>query len=194
MSRLGFYFDQTRCVGCRTCQMACKDVNDLDVGVLFREVKTYETGTYPNAFMYHYSGSCNHCENPACVANCPSGAMFVAEDGTVQHDDSLCLGKDCLICVTACPYGHPKFIETKGVTGKCSACKSLRDKGQNPACVDACIMRALRFGDLDDLEKEFGPGLTNELPILPSPEETPPSLLIKARESALTGEFREKEI
>ena len=194
MIRLGFYFDQTRCVGCRTCQVACKDVNDLDVGVLFREVKSYETGQFPTASMFHYSGSCNHCENPACVANCPSGAMFVAEDGTVQHDDSLCQGKDCLICVSSCPYGHPKYLEGKNVTGKCSACKSLRDKGLNPACVDACIMRALHFGDLDELEKEYGPGLVNELPFLPSASATGPSLRIKAKETALKGKAKEKTI
>ena len=70
---LGFYFDMTRCVGCRACQVACKDRCNLDLGVLFRYAKTYETGSFPKVGMYNYSGSCNHCENPACVTVCPTG-------------------------------------------------------------------------------------------------------------------------
>ena len=194
MSRLGFYFDNTRCVGCRTCQMACKDVNDLDVGILFREVTTYETGKFPNASVFHYTASCNHCENPACVAACPTGAMFVADDGTVQFDQSLCDGGACLNCVSACPYGHPKYNAAKDLIGKCSACKSLRDKGQNPACVDACIMRALQFGDLDELEKAYGPGLVSELPFTPKADVTDPSLLVKAKPAATNGDHRLKKI
>ena len=58
---LGFYFDMTRCVGCRACQVACKDRNNLDIGLLFRYAKTYETGSFPKVGMYNYSGSCNHC-------------------------------------------------------------------------------------------------------------------------------------
>ena len=84
---LGFYFDMTRCVGCRACQVACKDRNNLDIGLLFRYAKTYETGSFPKVGMYNYSGSCNHCEHPACVTVCPTGAMYKAEDGTVIHDD-----------------------------------------------------------------------------------------------------------
>ena len=71
------------CTGCRTCQVACKDKNRLDVGTLFREVKSYEVGSYPDVTFYHMTMSCNHCENPACVSACPVGAMYVAEDGTV---------------------------------------------------------------------------------------------------------------
>ena len=54
---LGFYFDANKCIGCRTCQIACKDKNNLEVGVLFRQVRTFETGSYPDAKMYHFSRS-----------------------------------------------------------------------------------------------------------------------------------------
>ena len=81
---LGFYFDMTRCVGCRACQVACKDRNNLDIGLLFRYAKTYETGSFPDVGMYNYSGSCNHCEHPACITVCPTGAMYKAEDGTLS--------------------------------------------------------------------------------------------------------------
>ena len=81
---LGFYFDMTRCIGCRACQVACKDKNNLGVGVVLRNAQTYEVGTFPTVKMYNLSNTCNHCENPACVAACPTKAMHKAEDGTVS--------------------------------------------------------------------------------------------------------------
>ena len=81
MGKKAFYFNMANCIGCRTCQIACKDVNDLEVGTLFRHVDSFETGAYPSAVLYHYSSSCNHCEEPACVANCPTGAMYIDEEG-----------------------------------------------------------------------------------------------------------------
>ena len=107
MGRKGFYYDQSACIGCRTCQAACKNKNQLEVGTLFRQVHTFETGQYPAPKSYHYAATCNHCENPACVAVCPNAAMFIDEaDGTVQHDDTKCIG--CQYCVNACPYGVPQ--------------------------------------------------------------------------------------
>ncbi len=192
MGRLGFYFDSRMCMGCRTCQVACKDKNRLDVGTLFRSVQSFETGVYPNATIYHYSGSCNHCENPKCVAGCPTGAMYKAEDGTVQHDDDLCIG--CRYCTWNCPYNVPQYIKEKHVVEKCNTCKDLRDNGQNPVCVDSCPMRAIKFGDLDDLKAEYGSGLVNELPILTNASVTSPSLLINPKSCALEEKFEEVEL
>ena len=67
---LGFYFDMASCIGCKTCQIACKDKNDLPIGNLFRQIHSYEVGTYPNVNGFHWSATCNHCENPACVDAC----------------------------------------------------------------------------------------------------------------------------
>lgn len=181
MGRLGFYFDQTFCTGCRTCQIACKDKNRLEVGTIFREVKTYEIGDYPEVQTYHYAATCNHCENPACLAACATGAIYKAEDGTVIIDREMCDG--CGNCVEFCPYQVPKIMDD-GKAGKCDACAYLRAKGENPACVDACPMRVLEFGDLDELAAKHGDDLVCELPILPSAELTHPSLLIKAKECA----------
>lgn len=193
MSKLGFYFDMSMCIGCRTCQIACKDKNNLDVGPLYRKVTNFETGTFPNVGIYHYSLACNHCENAKCVAGCPTGAMHYAEDGTVQHNPKLCIG--CEYCVWNCPYSVPQYLEDKNIVGKCDSCIDLRAKGENPACVDSCIMRALKFGDLDELKKELGDSeLVNELPILPSASITKPSLLVKPRKDALNPDFRRKEI
>ena len=185
MGKLGFYFDMTGCTGCRTCQLACKDKNNLEVGILFRSVQTFETGKNPNPGLYHYSGSCNHCENPKCVDSCPTRAMHVDADGTVQHDKNKCIG--CRYCVWSCPYEIPQYIESLGKVGKCDGCMDLRDKGENPACVDACNMRVLEWGDLDELRAKH-PGTTSDLPILPRSAVTNPSLLIKPR----TVAFQEK--
>lgn len=187
MGKLGFYFDGTQCTGCRTCQIACKDKNRLDVGVLFREVRSYETGTYPNARIYHYSASCNHCENPACVAACANGAMYKAEDGTVICDTAMCDG--CGTCVSVCPYQVPKMLPS-GKVSKCDACAYLRAKGANPACVDACLMRCLEFGDLDELTQKYGPDLVSNLPILPDSTMTNASILITANETMKAEDYR----
>lgn len=187
---LGFYFNQDACSGCRACQTACKDRNDLMVGQLYRKVSTYQTGKYPDATMYHYSATCNHCENPACVAVCPAGAMQKNEaDGTVQHDDETCIG--CGSCVKACPYEVPVLLEDKEIAGKCDACKPFRDRGLNPVCVDACNMRVLEFGDLDELrtQHENGGVLVSDLPILPASSETDPNTVINPKAAALSEEF-----
>lgn len=98
----GFYFNQQMCIGCRTCQVACKDKNDLEVGYLFRRVESFEVGEFPAPATFHYSGACNHCHTPACVEVCPAGATYInEEDGTVQHDDEACIG--CGYCVKAVP-------------------------------------------------------------------------------------------
>jgi len=183
----GFYFDQKACIGCRTCQIACKDKNDLEVGILFRRVVTCEVGAYPAADVYHYSSSCNHCQNPACVDVCPVKAMHVnEEDGTVQPDTSLCIG--CQYCVSACPYGVPQFDEERNVSSKCDACISLRSAGEDPACVSSCPMRALEFGDVSVLEKNHPDGV-DWFPLLPKSDQTRPSIVVRARPTADSTDF-----
>lgn len=191
MGYLGFYFDMKACVGCRTCQIACKDKNDLKVGTIFRQARTFETGAFPAPGVYHYSGTCNHCASPKCVEGCPTGAMHVSEDGTVQHDKSKCIG--CRYCTWACPYGVPQFIKDLGKVGKCDSCKDLRAEGKNPVCVDACPMRALEWGDIDELRAKHS-DTTSDLAILPDSSRTKPSLAIKAKGNALLKDFRYKEV
>lgn len=192
MGQLGFYYDQTACVGCKTCQIACKDRNNLEVGTLFRRVHEFEGGKFPKPYAYYLSMSCNHCKEAKCVKGCPTGAMHFGEDGTVQHDKDMCIG--CKYCVWNCPYSVPQYLEAKNIVGKCDSCKDLRAEGQNPACVDACVMRCLKFGDLDELKAEYGDDLVRELPVLPSATQTNPSFLIKPKNEALNQTYKKREV
>lgn len=187
---LGFYFDMSRCVGCRVCQIACKDRMALEqAGPRTRRVTTFETGDYPDASVYTLSIGCNHCEHPACVANCPTGAMYKDATGVVLHDDDRCIA--CRACVMACPYGAPQYLEDARLLVKCDSCKALRDAGENPVCVDACGMRALEFGDVDELRAAHGEELVSELPCLGSAAMTVPNLLVNAPRRAFDADFVE---
>ncbi|MVM55552.1 4Fe-4S dicluster domain-containing protein [Gordonibacter urolithinfaciens] len=187
---LGFYVDLQRCIGCRTCQVACKDRRDLQsAGPRPRRVDSFECGTYPDVSLFHLALSCNHCDEPACVAGCPTAALHKADDGTVQYDADRCVV--CRNCMTVCPYGAPQHDEDANLIAKCDACKALRDAGRNPVCVDACPMRAIEFGELDELRAAHGGDLTSELPVLPSADVTHPNLLLRPSAGALREDFRE---
>lgn len=188
MTNLGFYFNQDACSGCRACQTACKDRNNLTAGTLFRSVTSYQTGAYPNATMYHISASCNHCEHPACTSSCPTGAMYKAEDGTVQHNDDVCIG--CRMCALSCPYGAPQYLEEERIVRKCDSCKPYRDRGENPVCVDACNMRCLDFGAVDELRAKYGAEGVHDLAALPTSEITQPSTIINPREAAKNEDYK----
>ena len=186
MARKGFYFNQDACVGCRTCQVACKDKNDLEIGTVYRKVDSFETGELPTSMLYHLTHSCNHCESPACVANCPTGAMFIdEEDGTVQHDDEVCIG--CETCVKSCPYEVPQIRPELGIVGKCDACLSIRKNGEENACVSSCPMRALEFGDIDELRAKHGSSV-DKIAVLPEPAPGP-SVAIDAKPAALEEDW-----
>jgi len=181
MTQIGYYFNMKACVGCRTCMIACKDKNRLDVGVMFRVVDSYSLGTYPSVKAYHYSSSCNHCQTPLCVVSCAAGAIKKEDDGAVIIDTISCIA--CGECIKACPYSVPKVIDSSGVVSKCDSCVVRREKGENPVCVDACPLRALDFGDLDDLKAKYGKDLVSTIAPLPT-SSTLPSILINQKSFA----------
>ncbi|MDR1013603.1 MAG: 4Fe-4S binding protein [Coriobacteriales bacterium] len=185
MAQLGFFIDATQCSGCKTCQIACKDKNNLPVGTLFREVLDFEGGVFPYVWAASLSLACNHCTAPQCVPNCPVAAITKDEDvGLVLQDRTMCIG--CERCVDMCPYHAPAYMPDKMIVGKCDGCFDLVAKGQAPACVAACSTRALQFGELRELRSRFGdPALTGDVEGLPSSSLTTPSLLIKARKEML---------
>lgn len=181
MTQLGFYYNSKNCTGCKTCQIACKDKNGLVVGELFRKVYSFETGIYPNTKGYYLSLGCNHCEEPKCATNCPTGAIYKrSEDGLVVQNRDKCIG--CKMCMWSCPYDKPQYIEAQGHCGKCDGCADLVDQGLNPACVDACPMRVIEFGDIEELRAKHGNN-TN-LTVLKDALFTKPSITIDVIDEA----------
>jgi anaerobic dimethyl sulfoxide reductase subunit B (iron-sulfur subunit) len=181
--QLGFYFDQTRCVGCFTCVVACKDWHDIPAGPAnWMQVKCIEEGTFPHLFVAYLIRPCYHCEDPACLKNCPVGAISKsADNGIVTLDRDLCLGqKKCGICKTACPYGSPQFGDAdEAAMEKCDFCRERWQEGETPICVDACLMRALDAGPLEELKKKYGEGIT-AAGFSPCPE-IKPSIVMKEK-------------
>ena len=117
-----------------------------------------QLGAQP-AMTLHFPRSCLHCETPACVTVCPTGASYKrAEDGIVLVDEAKCIG--CKLCSWACPYGAREYSEVEGVMKKCTLCidriynEHLDEAERQPACVQACPTRARHFGDLGDPESK----------------------------------------
>ncbi|MBI2857590.1 MAG: 4Fe-4S dicluster domain-containing protein [Chloroflexi bacterium] len=164
--QIGFYFDQTRCTGCYTCIVACKDWHDVPAGpASWRRVTTFEKGTYPELFVAHLATSCYHCAKPACVPACPAGAISKREsDGVVLVDREACLGHDkCDMCLQVCTYKAPQFgAESNAKMQKCNFCVDRLEEGKQPICVAGCPMRALDSGPIDELKKKYGNNLEAE--------------------------------
>lgn len=192
MAQMGFYINQSLCSGCNACAVACKDKNNLDVGMNFRRVYTYEEGTYsdqgngivPNVKAYYFSISCNHCTIPKCQLSCPTGAIVKRkEDGIVTIDQDVCAGTQ--LCVRACPYGSPQFNKKIFKSNKCDFCIDLQEKGEDPVCVATCPMRAIEFGPIDELRKKYGE--VNQIKGLPSASTTKPNIVITPHKDAMIG-------
>ena len=148
--QLGFVHNNVDCIGCRACEIACKDKNGLAPGPRFRRVMYVEGGTFPEVYAFKLNMSCNHCAEPACLPTCPTGAIFKRKkDGIVDIDSTLCIG--CRRCEAACPYGAPQFIPEQNIVSKCNMCVDEIDAGRKPYCVMACMMRVLDIGPIDKL-------------------------------------------
>ena len=190
MTRYAFHFDGTRCTGCKTCEMACKDFKDLSVGTAVRKVYEVTLGTTErdangcitsSCVSYPLSMSCNHCDDPACTKVCPTTAMHKdPETGLVSVDVDKCIG--CGYCHMACPYNAPKVDREKGHSVKCDGCAERVAAGEKPVCVEACPARALDFGTIEEMAKL---GERGNIAPLPEPTYTKPNLYIKASADAL---------
>jgi anaerobic dimethyl sulfoxide reductase subunit B len=190
--QLAFHVNLAACSGCKACQVACKDKNDLEVGQMFRRVVEYSGGTWmksgaawlPGVFTYNVSLACMHCEHPACVDACPTGGITKRDDGIVLIDPDKCIG--CRYCEWNCPYGALQFDDSVGLMRKCDFCQDYLAQGKAPACVSACPMRALDYGELSELRSRYGT-LAAVAP-LPEPTFTFPSIVLTPhRDSQPTG-------
>lgn len=171
--RWGMLIDTTRCAeGCDDCVKACDSENALGSSIESRqrpqwirkiEIRDVRTGRQQSLPMM-----CQHCANPPCVDVCPTGASFKRADGIVLVDRHTCIG--CRYCMMACPYKARSFVHEvladqnpevprgKGCVEGCTLCVHRVDKGQAPACAEACRENgrgAILFGNLNDPESEI---------------------------------------
>jgi formate dehydrogenase iron-sulfur subunit len=155
------------CIGCKACEVACKEWNDLEVeethnfgGYQSHEDLTASTWDLMRFNEVELEGndiawlirkdSCLHCEEPGCLLACPApGAVVQYENGIVDFDQDKCIG--CQYCVSGCPFDIPRFdSETKKVY-KCTMCVDRISNGMEPACVKACPTGSIRFGTKEDM-------------------------------------------
>lgn len=158
--RYGFVINTKRCIGCRTCTVACKMENDVPLGIARIKVLNPQNstvfdkpkGTYPHMNMSWVTVPCQHCEDAPCVKVCPTGASQKRNDGIVYIDKNKCIG--CRYCVWSCPYEARHFDEENKVVDKCTMCMHRIDEDKLPMCAEVCTGRAITFGDLNDPNSE----------------------------------------
>ena len=160
------YIDTSTCIGCKACEVACQEWNDLKI------VPTEQTGTYQTLPTLHadywnlirfnerdFDGGivwlmrkdqCMHCDEPGCLAACPApGAIVQYGNGIVDVNPDQCIG--CRYCETGCPFDVPRFSATTGKMSKCTLCVDRVSVGLEPACIKACPTGCLHFGTKEDM-------------------------------------------
>jgi formate dehydrogenase iron-sulfur subunit len=171
--RVGFFTDTTLCIGCKACEVACKEWNDVpDDGFDFRAFSYDNTGELGASTWRHVafveqqveseagddgdglrwlmsSDVCKHCTHAACLDVCPTGAIFRTEFDTVVVQEDVCNG--CGYCISACPFGVLGQREPDGRAWKCTLCYDRLHGGLEPACAKACPTDSIQFGLVDEL-------------------------------------------
>ena len=166
--RMGFFTDSSVCIGCKACEVACKEWNHVPSGGLdltgmsfdnsvglgadtWRHVSFIERPeTEDHDFRWLMSSDvCKHCTEAACLDVCPTGAIFRTEFETVVVQEDICNG--CGYCVPACPFGVLDKREDDGRIWKCTLCYDRLQDGETPACAQACPTESIQYGPLDEL-------------------------------------------
>jgi formate dehydrogenase iron-sulfur subunit len=177
---VGFFTDATLCIGCKACEVACKEWNQLpedglsltgfsydNTGRLgaatWRHVKFVESFDQNTPGWSFLSDVCKHCENAGCLEACPTGAIVRTEVGSVFVQDDICNG--CGYCVVTCPFGvierSPRMVSGGGGAHKCSFCYDRQKDGLTPACAKACPTESIAFGPLDELRQRAAARVTD---------------------------------
>ncbi len=167
--RKGFFTDTTLCIGCKACEVACKEWNQLpDDGYNFTGMSYDNTAALGGytwrhvAFVEQFdrpqgnrwlmeSDVCKHCTHAGCLDVCPTGAIIRSEFGTVVIQDDICNG--CGYCVVACPFGVISEKTHEGTMGKCTLCYDRLKAGEQPACAKACPTESIQFGAVEELRE-----------------------------------------
>jgi formate dehydrogenase iron-sulfur subunit len=175
MSVTAFLTDSTLCIGCKACEVACKEWNGVEEDGLdwsgfsydntgavgassWRHVKFVEVAPVPglggNAAQASWTFSsdvCKHCENAGCLEACPTGSIVRTEFGGVFVQPDICNG--CGYCVTTCPFGVVERNREDGRAFKCTFCYDRQKVGLQPACAKACPTESIKFGEIDHLRQ-----------------------------------------
>ncbi len=146
--RLGFVIDQTKCIGCHACTVACKSENGVPLGSFRTWVKYIEKGSFPDTSRYFSVLRCNQCDDAPCIEICPTNALFRRKDGIVDFDNQACIG--CKSCMQACPYDALYIDPLTQTAAKCHFCAHRTEIGLAPACAVVCPTQAIIPGDFDD--------------------------------------------
>jgi anaerobic dimethyl sulfoxide reductase subunit B (iron-sulfur subunit) len=158
MTQYGFFFDQSRCIGCHACEIACAQWHEIPPGsAKWMRVYQWEEGVFPNLKLHILAIPCYHCEDPPCIKACPNGALYKEKRyGAVLVDKNKCQGTRK--CWSTCPYGVPQYEgdEVGLKMSKCTMCFDRLDQGLKPICVLSCSMRALEFGPIEQLREKYG--------------------------------------
>lgn len=164
--RMGFFTDTSVCIGCKACEVACKEWNQVpEDGYLLTGMSYDNTAALGASTWRHVafveqpddagvrwlmsSDVCKHCTHAACLDVCPTGALFRTEFGTVVVQPDVCNG--CGYCVPSCPYGVIDVRQDDGRAFKCTLCYDRLKDGRTPACAQACPTESISYGELDDL-------------------------------------------
>lgn len=170
----GFFFNADNCIACHACEAACSEKNDVPPHLAFRSVGFVEGGTYPDYQRINISMACNHCDDPVCLKGCPTRAYTkFAEYGAVLQDPDICFG--CGYCTWVCPYNAPQLDPIKGQVSKCNMCVDRLEVGLKPACVSACLGKALDFGVIENIPEGRSQAKT-EIPGFPRADITHPNI------------------
>jgi len=171
--RMGFFTDTSICIGCKACEVACKEWNSVpDDGFEWLGMSYDNTGGLGADTWRHVafierqhateqghdgvrwlmsSDVCKHCTQAGCLDVCPTGALFRTEFGTVVVQEDVCNG--CGYCIPACPYGVIDQRKGDGRAWKCTLCYDRLTDGMQPACAKACPTESIQFGELEELRE-----------------------------------------
>jgi len=181
MPQYGFFFNQDRCIDCRACVVSCKNWYDIPAGpVKWARMFQWEKGTFPNVRLHFLFATCYHCQNAVCV-DAANGAMYKEEKyGAVLIDPDKAKSIDLRKAQEACPYGAIQFDSDaiNANASKCTMCIDRLEQNLLPVCVEACQMRALDFGPLEDMMSKYG--TNSDLEDVPSSATVKPAIIFKA--------------
>jgi formate dehydrogenase iron-sulfur subunit len=170
----GFFTDTTLCIGCKACEVACKEWNNLPADNIGLTGQSYDNTGALSAYSWRHvnfiehavredgaapfqsgwlmmSDVCKHCHNAPCVEACPTGALFRTEFDTVVVQQDICNG--CGYCVPACPFGVVDISTLDGKAHKCTLCYDRLKGGLEPACAKSCPTDSIQFGEISELQQ-----------------------------------------